>query len=64
MDNRIDNTAESRKRNVDAGMRALRNSQSADEQRYFLGMLRKLNLTPAEEAMVREILSKRRKYKP
>jgi hypothetical protein len=65
MDNRIDNTTESRRRrNVEAAMKSLRNSESADEQRYFLGVLRKLNLTPDEEEMVKDILSKKRKLKP
>ena len=58
MDNRTD-----REKKVEAAMDSLRKSQSADEQRYFLDVLRELNLTAEEEKEVREILKKGR-YKP
>ena len=61
---RIDNTEESRRRRVESAMESLRNSQSADEQRYYLGVLRKLKLTSDEEEKVKEILSKKNKLKP
>ena len=56
---RIDNTEESRRRRVESAMESLRNSQSADEQRYYLGVLRELKLTSDEEEKVKEILSKK-----
>jgi hypothetical protein len=47
---------ERRKKLVAAYMKALRDSKFPDEIAYFRDTLRKLNLTPAEEAELREVL--------
>lgn len=47
---------ERRKKLVAANMKSLRDSKFPDEIAYFRDALRKLNLTSAEEAELREIL--------
>lgn len=47
---------ERRKKLIAANMKALRAATFPDEIAYFRDVLRKLNLTPAEEAELREVL--------